>query len=161
MVKSKEDPFGYIYTITNKTNGKVYVGKTKDIDKRWSKHLENAEALRRAREVHPNKKIEGTHLYNSINHYGSNAFKVTQEDVAFSREELNEKERYYVKELDSMNPDKGYNMTEGGEGGRPSPEVIEKMTKINREITQRPEYKEKMSETMKRKWQEKEYQKNN
>ncbi|GAH33466.1 unnamed protein product, partial [marine sediment metagenome] len=53
---------------------------------------------------------------------------------------MSEKERYWVKEYDSMNPDKGYNMTEGGEGGRQSPEVIKKM-----------------SEAGTKKWHEKEY----
>lgn len=31
-----------------------------------------------------------------------------------SREEASEKERYYIKIYDTTNPDKGYNLTEGG-----------------------------------------------
>ena len=145
MLEREKTPYGYIYKVSNTINGKVYIGKTeKTIEERWSKHLENARELKRAREANPHEKIEGTHLNNTINKYGSNAFIVNQEDVAYSREELNEKERYWVKEYDSMNPDKGYNMTEGGEGGRQSPEVIEKMTEINQEIARNPQTLENM-----------------
>jgi len=156
MVKDKEEaPYGYIYKITNTINGKVYIGKTgKTIEERWTKHLENARALKRAREANPDKNIEGSHLNNAINKYGSNAFIVNQEDIAYSREELNELERYWVKEYDSMNPDKGYNMTEGGEGGRQSPEVIKKMTEISRERAKDPEWRKKVSEAGTKKWRE-------
>ena len=162
MVKDKEEaPYGYIYKITNTINVKVYIGKTgKTIEERWSKHLENAEELKRAREANPHKNIAGTHLNNAINKYGSNAFIVNQEDVAYSREELNEKERHWVKEYDSMNPDKGYNMTEGGEGGRQSPEVIKRMTEINQKIARNLETLENMSKAISEKWQDQNYQKN-
>jgi len=162
MVKDKEEaPYGYIYKITNTINGKVYIGKTgKTIEERWSKHLENAKELKRAREANPHEKKEGSHLNNAINKYGPNAFIVNQEDVAYSKEELNEKERYWVNEYDSMNPDKGYNMTEGGEGGRQSPEVIKKMTEINQEIARNPQALEKMSKAISEKWQDQNYQKN-
>jgi len=177
MVEDKEEAFnGYIYKSLNTINEKVYIGKTgKTIEERWSRHLEDARALKRAREANPDKNIEGSHLNNAINKYGSDAFIVNQVDVAYSREELNEKERYWVKEYDSMNPDKGYNMTEGGEGGRQSPEVIEKMTEIskeraknpdwlqkmteiNQEIARNPQTLEKMSSVMTEKWQEPKYQ---
>ena len=159
MVKEDKAPHGYIYKATNTNNGKNYIGKTeKTIAERWSKHLDNAKELMRARDANPLEKISGTHLDNAINLYGPSAFVLTQEDVAYSKEELNELERHYVKEYDSMNPDKGYNMTEGGEGGVPSPEVIEKMTKVNQEIARNPETQTRMSKSLTDAWKNKEYQ---
>ncbi len=161
MLEREKMPYGYIYKISNTINGKVYIGKTeKTIEERWSKHLENAKELKRAREANPHEKKAGTHINNAINKYGSNAFNVNQEDVAYSKAELNEKERNWVKEYDSMNPDKGYNMTEGGEGGRQSPEVIKKMTEINQEIARNLETLENMSKAISEKWQDQNYQKN-
>ena len=161
MVKSEKTPSGYIYRANNIHNGKNYLGKTgKTIEERWSEHLEDGRALKRVREANPDKKIYGTHLDNALAKYGPDAFIVTQEDVAFSEAELNKKERHYVKEYDSMNPDRGYNMTEGGEGGRPRPEVIEKMTKVNQEIARNPETLEKMSKAISSKWQDQKYQYN-
>ncbi len=154
MVKSEKSPFGYIYRANHIQNEKNYLGKTgKTIEKRWSKYLEKAEALRRAREANPNKKISGTHFDNALAKYGPDAFTVKQEDVAFSKAELNEKERYYIKEYDSMNPDKGYNMTEGGEGGKPSPEVIEKLREIAREKANDPEWLNNVSKGVSNKYQ--------
>jgi len=161
MLEREKTPYGYIYKITNTINGKVYIGKTeKTIEERWSKHLENAKELKRAREANPHEKKAGTHIDNTINKYGSDAFNVNQEDVAYSKVELNEKERNWVKEYDSMNPDKGYNMTEGGEGGRQSPEVIKKMTEINQEIARNLETLENLSKAISEKWQDQNYQKN-
>lgn len=161
MVEKEKVPYGYIYKVLNTINGKVYIGKTgKTIEERWSKHLGNAGELKRTREANPHEKKEGSHLNNAINKYGPNAFIVNQVDVAYSKEELNEKERYWVKEYDSMNPDKGYNMTEGGEGGKQSPEVIEKMTEINQEIARNPQALENMSKAISEKWQDQNYQKN-
>ena len=59
---------------------------------------------------------------------------------------MKEKEKNWIKEYDSTNLEKGYNMTEGGEGGKPIPEVIEKMTKANQEIARNPETQKKISE---------------
>lgn len=178
MNKEERSPHGIIYIATNSNNGKNYVGKTKKTpEERWQVHLDKAQMLENIRESNPHTKIRGTHLNNAIIKYGNDAFIIKQIDVAYSRDELNEKERYYVKEYDSMNPDKGYNMTEGGEGGRPRPEVIERMTEIsrerakdpkwldkmaevNQEIGRNPETQGKISESLSEKWQEKQYQDN-
>ncbi|MFW9873539.1 MAG: GIY-YIG nuclease family protein [Candidatus Thorarchaeota archaeon] len=178
MVKEEKKPYGYIYIVMNNFNGKNYIGKTeKTPEERWKNHLKDARALERAREANPYKKISGTHLNNSFNKFGSEAFSLKQIDVAYSLDELNKKERHYVKEYDSMNPDKGYNMREGGEGAKPRPEVIEKiteisrekakdsswlnnMTEINQEIARNPEIREKLSESILKKWQDQQYQDN-
>lgn len=114
MDKEENRPFGYIYKATNTINGKVYIGKTeKTIEKRWNGHLKEVRALMRQREANPNEKIWGAHFNNAIIKYGAGAFSLNQEDIADNKAELNAKEKHYIKEYDSMNPDKGYNMTEG------------------------------------------------
>jgi group I intron endonuclease len=94
-----------IYKIENQVNGKVYIGKTeKSLTERYSKHLSNA------------KKKINRHLYDSMNHYGYDKFEVSVVEECKSSSELSEREKYWIQYYDSISP-KGYNMTEGGDGG--------------------------------------------
>jgi group I intron endonuclease len=89
-----------IYKIVNKINGKVYVGQTRQIlQKRIAFHVWHNE----------------TPIQKALNKYGINNFTITIIDDAGSREVLNEKEQYWIKELNCMAPN-GYNLTAGGEG---------------------------------------------
>lgn len=62
-----------------------------------------------------------------------------------------------------MNPKKGYNMRDGGEGGKLRPEVKEKIKKSMEEKWKDPEHQRKVSKevskAMKKKWKDKKYQK--
>lgn len=95
-----------IYKITNIINNKIYVGKTtKTLEERYTLHLATKN---RASEQH-------RYLYRSMNKHGVENFIIEiLEEV--SEHDLDVRERYWIKELNSLNP-KGYNMTEGGEGG--------------------------------------------
>ena len=53
----------------------------------------------------------------AIQKYGPDKFIVEKIDDGISVEDLNEKERYWIRQLDSMNRDIGYNLTPGGGGG--------------------------------------------
>ena len=87
-----------IYCITNKINGKQYVGQTTySMYGRWLYHLKRA-----------NK-----YFLNSIKKYGKENFDITQIDQASTIEELNEKEKYWIKELNTVFPH-GYNFEIGG-----------------------------------------------
>ena len=104
MVNEGIKASGYIYKGTNDTNGKVYIGKTeKTIEKRWKKHIDNANELKRAREANPQKKIPGTHLDNALIKYVADSFSVTQIDIAYSKAELNKKEKNWIKKYNSKN----------------------------------------------------------
>ena len=97
-----------IYKITNKINNKIYIGLTTcTLAYRWSKHLTEA------RNVNNNK-----HLYRAIRKYGSENFSIEQIDNTDNFKELGQLERKYIKEYDSQNPDKGYNLTAGGESNQ-------------------------------------------
>lgn len=99
-----------IYKITNTTNGKIYIGKTKKpIDKRWRKHLCEA------------KRHDRRHLYRAINKYGANSFNIETIEEC-SESDVSEREKYWIKYYNSTDRNVGYNLTEGGENGHRSEE---------------------------------------
>lgn len=96
-----------IYKITNSSNGKVYIGKSADIERRWKEHI------RHSKDEFTKEKPP---IHRAINKYGAEAFifEVIEE---CKENELNEKEKFYIQLYDSRNKKKGYNISEGGDGG--------------------------------------------
>jgi group I intron endonuclease len=95
-------PYGIIYKIENKINGRIYIGQTKqDLNKRIFEHVNN------------NGKM---YIQNAIRKHNIKSFVFLEIDRAYSRNELNEKEKYWIKKLNCKYPN-GYNLTNGGEGG--------------------------------------------
>lgn len=94
----------YIYKITNKINGKVYIGKTMfSIQKRWQEHLKDSKKQR----------YEKRPLYNAINKYGEENFNVEQiEECEYNI--LNDRECFWIEYYGSFK--NGYNATMGGDG---------------------------------------------
>lgn len=117
---------GVIYVITNNVNGKQYVGQAVSYSpngrewgshRRWSAHLKNAR----------NGKCECRLLESAICKYGEDAFKV-EDILACSIQELNEYEKRYIQEYNTLVPN-GYNlMTGGGNGRRHAKETRERMS---------------------------------
>ena len=96
--------YGTIYKITNTKTGKIYIGKTtKSLNDRLQGHINSAD------------KGNNFKLSRAIRKYGKENFIIEPIDVADTRNELNEKEIYYIKKYNSL--EDGYNMTIGGEGG--------------------------------------------
>lgn len=94
-----------IYIIENLINGKVYVGKTSDVKKRWAKHKSNA------------RRYVNRRLYDSMNFYGYDNFLVSVIDESDCENDINNKERFYIEFYKSTFKEFGYNMTPGGDGG--------------------------------------------
>lgn len=94
-----------IYKITNKITGKIYVGQSVNIEKRWIQHKETAN--------NPHLEAYNRELYKDIRTFGLNnfLFEILEE---CSLEELNDKEQYWICYYDSY--EKGYNLTRGGNG---------------------------------------------
>ena len=86
-----------IYKITNKNNGKSYIGKSKDIMQRWAFHERSL--LKRT-----HHSIE---LQNDFDSYGGiSAFDFSVIELC-SPSELNEREKFYINKFDTAN--NGYN----------------------------------------------------
>lgn len=94
---------GYIYLITNKINGKKYIGQTRcyDINKRWRHHKTK------------DRYTIGKYLLAAYNKYGLINFKFQIICICFD-EDVNKYEIEYIKKYNSFAPN-GYNLTKGGE----------------------------------------------
>lgn len=94
-----------IYKITNKLNGKIYIGQTtQKLSDRWSDHTRPCSGY------HKNNLVVAL----AIRKYGKENFIVEQIDEAASLEELNIKEITYIKALNCLSPN-GYNLELGGD----------------------------------------------
>lgn len=90
-----------IYVITNKINGKKYVGQSVNISRRWKEHRSRYQ-------------IEDGYLYKAMRKYGLDAF--TFEILTeCNKTDLNVLEQHWIKVYQSNNPNFGYNLTAGGD----------------------------------------------
>lgn len=98
---------GYIYKFENKVNGKIYIGKTKNINNRIYQHSHVT-------------KCRNTKFGNAIKKYGIDMFSFDVLITIHSRNRdnldiiLNCLEKYFIKKYNSFN--EGYNCTLGGDG---------------------------------------------
>lgn len=91
-----------IYCIKNIVNGKMYIGQSVDIFRRWCTHI---------RELNKNTHYS-EYLQHSWNKYGITAF-VFKILIVCKLEDLNDYEIYYIEHFDTLIPN-GYNGTKGG-----------------------------------------------
>jgi len=87
-----------IYKTTNLINGKIYVGQNSNNN--------------------PNYIGSGLLLQLAIKKYGKNNFKKEILEFCSTKEILNEREKYWINYLNSQNINIGYNLHEGGTGGK-------------------------------------------
>jgi hypothetical protein len=159
-------PYGYVYKSTNLLNGKIYIGKAKEgrrgrggsaIEKRWNEEIERAHRLKRWNVEHPHKKKTIRYIENAINKYGEESFRIEEIDIALTKEELNEKERFWIEFFDARNHSKGYNLRDGGEGGGHHEKTIALLSKISQEKAKNPEYLKKLSISITNLWNDESY----
>ena len=91
-----------IYCIENTLNHNKYIGLSTQIEIRWQNHKR---LLKRG-------KHENAHLQNAYNKYGDVFIFYVIEEC--EQEQLNEREKYWIKFYDTKNH--GYNESEGGGG---------------------------------------------
>lgn len=92
---------GIIYKVTNKVNGKSYIGQTRyTLEFRWRQHQH---------------KKDNTYFHNAIRKYGVENFNIEILEEC-NYEDLNSKEIFYIAKFDTFK--NGYNLTIGGDGNR-------------------------------------------
>lgn len=102
----KKEKICGIYKIQNKTNGKIYIGQSVNIIKRFYMHRYNAFAAKK-------KDIYHLYLYEAIRKYGKDGF--TYEIIEECKpEQLDKREQYWIKFYKSNEKDCGYNLSSGG-----------------------------------------------
>lgn len=121
-----------IYKITNKNDGKCYIGKALNIKERWQGHKDDSFCSEQRWQE--NKRKEQTHFHRALRKYGVDAFtwEILEE---CPKEMLNEREIYWIEFYNSFS--NGYNMTLGGDGysnggGENSPGA--KITKVQSDL---------------------------
>lgn len=128
----------YVYKITNTINGKIYVGKhsTDNLDDEYMG--------------------SGVVLHQAYQKYGLECFKKEVIQFYTNNVELNQGEIFWIARFNSTNPEIGYNLTYGGDGGTPTEEARRKMSEAakgrpapNKGVPMSEEQKQKISETMK------------
>jgi predicted GIY-YIG superfamily endonuclease len=87
----------YIYQIKNKVNGKIYIGSTNNIKRRWYKHIYELNHI-----THANK-----HLQKAWNKYGKDNFEFTVLKEVKNSDQFKIEQQYIDETLAYIN---GYNM---------------------------------------------------
>ena len=124
-----------IYKTTNLINQKIYIGQD---SKNNSNYLGSGKLLKEA-----------------IKEFGKENFKKEILEYCNSQVELNNQERFWVKELNSKTPN-GYNITSGGQGTlnwMPSKETLEKQNIARKKRFEDPKEREKLSKAQKKRFE--------
>lgn len=95
-----------VYVIRNLLNGKLYVGKADNPDRRWREHVRTALKPRRSRSL----------IATAIAKYGAAAFEFRVVREYPTSEEALAEEKRLIEELGTIG-DCGYNLCKGGRGG--------------------------------------------
>lgn len=99
---------GLIYKYTNKINNKIYIGQTRQqLERRHYKHI--------------NQLDDNTYFHRAVQKYRMENFSLEIVEDNIPLEQLDERERYWIKYFDSYyTSGKGYNETKGGKWGSSS-----------------------------------------
>lgn len=96
---------GLIYIIKNSCNDKVYIGQTTTtMENRFKRHINSAK----------NNFEPSMILYNAMRKYGFDNFYIDLLEDNIDDAYLNDRERYWIHEYNSIRPN-GYNIRDGGE----------------------------------------------
>lgn len=114
----KNRPIMIVYKITNKINGKAYIGQTiQKLKRRWDFHV--------------CKRSGCLALKAAFEKYGIENFTIEIVYEASSLEELCQKEQQFIQEFNTLAPN-GYNLTTGGERPVYSDESRKKMSESSK-----------------------------
>jgi group I intron endonuclease len=127
-----------IYLVTNRLNGKRYVGQTKiDVSVRWSQHVSLANRGR------------GNLLHAAIRKYGASQFDIEVLESGIPFNKVDSSEAAFIRSYNSI--ECGYNLNTWDGGCRVVSEEVKKKMSISHIGQTSPNKGRKMSEEQKRK----------
>lgn len=98
----------FIYKVTNKINGKIYIGQSKVND--------------------PSYLGSGKFIKKAIKKYGKDNFSKEILEECESKKSADEREKFWIKELHSKKKEIGYNIADGGSSFIMNPEIARKIS---------------------------------
>jgi len=117
--------------ITNKVNGKRYIGQTsQELSRRWHAHCS-------AKKYTP--------LVRAIKKYGKNNFEIKVLCRCNTVEEMNHREQHYIKLFNTLSPN-GYNLLPGGRNSLHTSETKAKISRANKGKRKSREWVRKLTE---------------
>lgn len=133
---------GYIYKITNRVSGKIYIGKTEqhNVESRWKRH----------KYMFGKTKGGCPALRDAVKKYGIDSFTFEILIICFD-EDCDRWEKEYIKKYNCIVPN-GYNILEGGQGGAGfrgkthCAETVERIQASMQKWYNDPEYIERLRE---------------
>lgn len=130
-----------IYIIVCLVNGRVYIGQSKHIQKRW---LEHKEELQKG--CHCNN-----HLQNAWNKYGEKSFVFSVLELC-ENSRLVEREQYWIDYYGGINSKNTYNFREAGSNGSMSEETLKIMSENTKRLRQNPDWVAKNAQAIRDSW---------
>jgi group I intron endonuclease len=112
----------FVYSIENKLNGKIYIGKTINSTKRWITHKSVAKG---GKTKYPEKYFA---LHAAMTKYGVDSFEFNLIEYCADNLLANEAEKYWISYLKEFGI-KLYNETLGGDGATPGIKFTEEHKK--------------------------------
>lgn len=124
-----------IYKLTNIINHKIYIGQSKDVAQRWRHHRASVKNNRPTQIVH-----------HAMIKHGLDNFVFEIIFSCYTQDDINWAEEYFIHYYDSRNPEKGYNLTNGGSVAPKTEEWKRKVSEklMGHEVTQ--EARDKISQ---------------
>lgn len=111
-------PYGIVYLVINRINGKRYVGQTtQSLNMRWSQHV--YAAFNRPHEII---------LHNAIRKYGAESFSISQIAEASDKALLDWLEDWWMLVYSTLAKTHGYNRKTGGSSGQHTSETRQRLS---------------------------------
>jgi group I intron endonuclease len=131
---------GWVYQITNTANGRMYVGSTVNLKKRWSSHR---------RELRKNGHVNGR-LQNAYNKYGAECFRFSIVELVSDTAKLLEREQFWIDNHKSSDKNIGYNIAHFAgpsmAGRKHTPQARRRMSAAGLGKAKSPEFRRQISE---------------
>ena len=139
----------HVYCITNKINGKLYIGQHSKDD------LEAYLAYNCQMAFRPSAQHHKPLLYRAIQKHGSEAFRIHSLVNPVDKDQMDKLETFFIRTMETQNPKTGYNISPGGGmGGLFTPEHVRALSEGNRGTTRSrsAEHSEKIRQNKLKEW---------